>query len=162
VQFLLMGTLAHNGVLMSKGVYRVNDSVSVKAESRIDPANYEQLIYMFDVDYAGNSWAAQTKMGMNGFYGANAMVSVTPWLAAGAETFWLSTQKRAGLGLAARATGAKCVATAQARLPFLVLCERMPAANRLFARSGCTPQDAGARSTCTAHKPGSTAACRAR
>ena len=115
--FLLMGTLAHTGVLMSKAVYRPNEVVSAKWESRIDPAAYEQLVYMADLDFTQPQWTAQLKSGMGGFYGVNAMLAVTPRISGGAEAFYLSNQKRSGVGLALRYADAKAAATAQVRLP---------------------------------------------
>lgn len=108
-----MGTLAHTGVLMSKAVYRVSDALSAKWESRIDPSAYEQLVYMADLDFSQSEWTAQVKAGMGGFYGVNAMLAVTPHISGGAEAFYLSNQKRSGVGLALRYADGKAVATAQ-------------------------------------------------
>jgi hypothetical protein len=121
MQCLLMGTMTHTGVLMSKAVYRPNDTISAKFESRIDPVAYDQVIYMADVDYTGADWTAQLKRGMGGFYGVNCMVAVTPAISGGAEAFYLAQQRRSGLGIALRATGTKTVATAQVLFTFLPL-----------------------------------------
>ena len=115
MQWLLMGTLLHEGVLMSKALYRPNDTYCAKWESRIDPSQYEQVVYMLDLDISQPQWLCQLKKGMGGFYGANAMISVTPKISGGAEVFFLQPQKRSGVGFALRYADAKAVATAQAR-----------------------------------------------
>lgn len=53
------------------------------------------------------------KLGNNAFYGINYIQSVTPTLSLGGEAFWLGSQRKSGVGLAARHASDSCVATAQ-------------------------------------------------
>jgi mitochondrial import receptor subunit TOM40 len=62
--------------------------------------------------WPGPLWR-QVKLGNNAFYGVNYLQSVTPTLALGGEAFWLGSQRKSGVGFAARHASENCVATAQ-------------------------------------------------
>lgn len=57
----------------------------------------------------------QFKIGNGAFYGLNYIQSVTPSLSMGGEAFWLGTQRKSGIGFAARHATDKHVGTVQAR-----------------------------------------------
>lgn len=113
LQFLLMGTMNDRGILTSRATWRASDALTAKYESRISPTDYGSPMYMVDVEYTGADWNGQLKTGMNGFYGANYMQSIMPWLAAGGEIFYLAEQGRSGVGFAARVSDEKSVGTLQ-------------------------------------------------
>lgn len=108
-----MGTMNDRGILTSRATWRASDALTAKYESRISPTDYGSPMYMVDVEYTGADWNGQLKTGMNGFYGANYMQSIMPWLAAGGEIFYLAEQGRSGVGFAARVSDEKSVGTLQ-------------------------------------------------
>jgi hypothetical protein len=108
-----MGTMQQSGALMSRVICRPHDALTLKWEARTDPQAFQQSVYMADVELSRPTYHVQIKQGGQGFYGFNYMASVTPWLSAGAEMFYLATQRRSGMGGVLRYTGSKCVATAQ-------------------------------------------------
>lgn len=74
---------------------------------------YSQV--MLDVDAKGQDWQGQVKVGNGAFYGLNYIQSVTPALSMGGEAFWLGTQRKSGIGFAARHATDKSVGTVQVR-----------------------------------------------
>ena len=115
VQYLLMGTMNHGGVLMSKVIGRPNERVTTKLEARTDPADFSQSVYMADAEWSGDTWSGQVKMGTGGFYGGNAMFAVSEHFSGGAELFSLGKQRRSGMGGVLRYATSKCVGTLQVR-----------------------------------------------
>lgn len=121
VQFLLMGTVAGSGVLTSRAQYRPTEEVTLKYESRIQGGGYPPM-FMGDVEYCGQDWNGQLKTGYGGFYGANYMQNISHHVSLGGEVFYLSQQKRSGVGLAARLAEEKSVSTLQVWPRFAVCC----------------------------------------
>lgn len=62
----------------------------------------------------------QFKIGNGAFYGLNYIQSVTPALSMGGEAFWLGTQRKSGIGFAARHATDKHVGTVQVATTGLV------------------------------------------
>lgn len=110
-----MGTMNQGGVLMSKIIGRPTERLTLKWEARTDPAGFDQSVYMADSEYNGGAWQGQVKMGAGGFYGCNAMLAVAERVSGGAELFYLSKQRRSGMGLVLRYADTKCVGTVQVR-----------------------------------------------
>jgi mitochondrial import receptor subunit TOM40 len=113
VQYFLMGSMQHSGVLGSKVICRPHELLTLKWEARTDPIAMHQSIYMAEAELAQPTYHVQVKNGGSGFYGVNFIASVTPQISAGAELFYLASQRRSGMGAVLRYSGIKSVAAAQ-------------------------------------------------
>ncbi|XRB23021.1 mitochondrial import receptor subunit TOM40 [Pseudoscourfieldia marina] len=109
----LIGRMLSDGRMSGRCRYDVSDALSFKLQAQLaQEAMYSQI--MADVDLQGTDWNAQVKLGNNEFYGVNYLQSVTPTLAMGGEAFWLGSQRKSGVGFAARhSESAGHVATCQ-------------------------------------------------
>lgn len=113
-KFFLIGRITADGRLSGRVKYDVMDWLSVKGQVQMSgepgPAGAQ---YMVDADIKGKDWNSQLKLGAGNFYGLNYFQSVTPKLALGAELFWLQSNLKSGVGLAARHADEKHIAVAQ-------------------------------------------------
>lgn len=111
-KYMLIGRMLTDGRMSGRMTYHFNDWVAMKLNAQVqNETGYSQG--MFDLDFKGLDWNGQVKVGNNQFYGLNYLQSVTPAVALGGEAFWLGSQRKSGVGLAARYQTEKTVATAQ-------------------------------------------------
>jgi len=109
---MLIGRLLTDGRMNARVRYDFNDMYSFKMMTQLaHEKSFSQA--MFDLDCKGLDWQGQIKLGNGAFYGVNYLQSVTPSLSMGGEAFWLGSQQKSGVGLAARHVSNSCVATAQ-------------------------------------------------
>ncbi|KAL3139770.1 hypothetical protein ABBQ38_004073 [Trebouxia sp. C0009 RCD-2024] len=109
---MMIGRISNDGRLTGRVKYDINDMISGKLQLQLVPDEAQSHI-MGDIDLKGRDWNSQIKLGNGGFYGFNYLQSVTPKLALGGETFYLSQAMKSGVGFAARHQGDQHVATAQ-------------------------------------------------
>lgn len=118
-RYMLIGRMLTDGRMSGRVKYDFNDAVSAKLNAQItNEPGYSQG--MFDLDFKGLDWNGQVKLGNNQFAGLNYLQSVTPAVSLGGEAFWLGSQRKSGVGLAARYNTEKTVATAQVATTGLV------------------------------------------
>lgn len=109
---MLIGRLLTDGRLNARVKYDVNESCSLKMQTQLaNEKSFSQV--MMDADLKGTDWQGQIKLGNNAFYGLNYLQSVTPALSLGGEAFWLGSQRKSGVGFAARHATDQAIATAQ-------------------------------------------------
>uniref|UniRef100_A0A7S0N468 Mitochondrial import receptor subunit TOM40 n=1 Tax=Pyramimonas obovata TaxID=1411642 RepID=A0A7S0N468_9CHLO len=109
---MIIGRLLTDGRMNARIRYDLNDMLSFKMMTQLaEEKSFSQV--MFDLDGKGLDWQGQIKLGNGAFYGVNYLQSVTPTLALGGEAFWLGSQRKSGVGFAARHASSSCVATAQ-------------------------------------------------
>jgi mitochondrial import receptor subunit TOM40 len=118
---LMVGKVLTDGRLTGRVKYDLSPETSVKLQTQLTrEEGYSQG--MVDVDTHGTDWQAQIKVGSGGFFGCNYIQSVTPQLSLGGEAFWLSQQRKSGVGFAARAAGEVGIFTAQVASTGLLSC----------------------------------------
>lgn len=109
---MMIGRITNDGRLTGRVKYDINEMVSAKTQLQLVQDEGQSHV-MLDLDFKGKDWNSQAKVGNGGFYGFNYLQSVTPNLALGGETFWLSQAMKSGVGFAARHQGTQHIATAQ-------------------------------------------------
>jgi len=109
---MLIGRILTDGRMTGRIKHDLTEDLSVKFQTQLtNEAGYSQG--MLDLDYKGSDWNAQLKVGNSQFYGINYLQSVTDNLALGGEAFWLGSQRKSGVGFAARHQSDQCIATCQ-------------------------------------------------
>jgi mitochondrial import receptor subunit TOM40 len=116
---MMIGRLSDQGQLSGRVKYDVTDWMSTKLQLNLSPEEGNSHA-MLDVGLKGKDWNSEAKFGNGGFYGWNYLQSVTPHLALGGEIFYLSQQRKSGVGWALRHATDKHVATAQVATTGLV------------------------------------------
>eukprot|EP00898_Chlorokybus_atmophyticus_P006067 jgi/Chlat1/6461/Chrsp45S05973 len=107
-----LSRISHDGRVNARIKHDLSSSLSTKLQLSLSPEeHYSQ--FAIDVDKKGLDWNGQFKLGSSGFYGLNYIQSVTPNLALGGEAFYLSQQRKSGVGFAGRYATENMVATAQ-------------------------------------------------
>ncbi|EFJ15593.1 hypothetical protein SELMODRAFT_403082 [Selaginella moellendorffii] len=111
-RLFLVGRVLTDGRLNArvKADFTENFSMRLNAQLTNEP-HFSQGMFQFD--YKGKDYQTQFQFGNRAFYGANYIQSITPSLALGGEVFWVGHQRKSGLGLAARYSNDKVIATGQ-------------------------------------------------
>jgi len=99
----MMGRVSNDGRVIGIVRHEVNDYLNffLQAHCATEKGHdYSQA--MFDINWRGNDYQSQIKLGNNQFYGLTYMQSVSPSLSMGGEAFWIGNTRKSGIGLALR------------------------------------------------------------
>mmetsp|Transcript_2605 Transcript_2605/g.8795 ORF Transcript_2605/g.8795 Transcript_2605/m.8795 type:complete len:268 (-) Transcript_2605:48-851(-) len=120
-KYMLIGRILNDGRMSGRIKYDISKNLSTKLQTQIiQEAGYSQA--MLDLDWVGADYNAQLKLGNNAFFGVNYLQSVTPTVALGGEAFWLGSQRKSGVGFAARHNTETSIATCQVATTGLLSC----------------------------------------